>query len=271
MVFYLILLNMYHRSQSGLEYIARSSPTYSTPQTFYSIAANPSSSYNDGMFIPSRDLPFTYSVTPTAKSLPYSLHQENYTFHKPQAEYHFVPDHFLKPGKEGVFVGKAEEVREFVEEAFEKVCHQEFPTNIKMSILNQEEFRKIAPSPGTIGLSLNRGQQGLLSEIFILNDTLGRVMLTIGHELGHVLTKTLSNSHDEEAKAYAFSLLWMRVIQEYDIAHLGDAIITEHPAENGLHNISFAFVHQLLEQGKEAADIYDELISRSLSFVSIPE
>src|SRR3989338_2086919 len=227
---------MYHRSQyNGLEYITRSTPIYNSLPAFYSLASQTSSSYNDGMFIPSRDAIFSYSSIEKERALLYSR-QQDYHLLAIQPEYHFVPDHFLKPGKEGIFVGKAEEVREFVEEAFEKIFQQQFPRNIKMSVLNQEEFRKIAPSPNTIGLSLNRGQHGLLSEIFILNDSLGRVMLTIGHELGHVLTKTLSNPHEEEAKAYAFSLLWMKVIQEHDIADLGEAIITERPAENGLQD-----------------------------------
>ncbi|MDP3698397.1 MAG: hypothetical protein Q8R47_02320 [Nanoarchaeota archaeon] len=258
---------MYHGSQySGLEYITRSTSNYtSSPQAFYSISAPPAS-YNDGMFIPSRDAIFSYSSIEKEKLSSYPINKENYNFISIQPEYYFVPDTFLKPGKEGAFVGKAEEVREFVEEAFEKICHQEFPANIKMSILNQEEFSKIAPSSGTIGLSLNRGQQGLLSEIFILNDTLGRVMLTIGHELGHVLTKTLPNQHDEEAKAYAFSLLWMKIIQEHNIADLGEAIITEHPAENGLHNLAFSFIHQLLSQGKEIEEIYAEIIAEAASF-----
>lgn len=252
--------------QSGLEYITKSTPSYVSPsQPFYSIAAAPT--YTDGMFIPSRDTVFSYSSI-AERALSYSTNQEKYNLLTIQPEYHFIPDNFLKPGKEGIFVGQAEEVREFVEDAFEKIFHQSFPSNIKMSILDREDFRKIAPSANTIGLSLNRGQQGLLSEIFILNDNLGRVMLTIGHELGHVMTKTLSNPHDEEAKAYAFSLLWMKVIQENDIAALGDAIITEQPAENGLHNVSFTFVHHLLAQGKDAAEIYQEIIAQQLTIFS---
>jgi hypothetical protein len=221
------------------------------------------------MFIPSCDASFQYSSLGRINSAPYAASKEHYSLFSMKEEYHFIPDTFLKPGKEGIFVGETDEVREFVEEAFEKIFHQEFPANIKMSILNQEEFRRIAPSPGTIGLSLNRGQQGLLSEIFILNDSLGRVMLTIGHELGHVLTKTLPNPHDEEAKAYAFSLVWMKAIKEHDIANLAEAIITERPAENGLHNVSFSFVHDLLSQGKEAAEIYDNLVKEDLSLAQI--
>ena len=262
------------RHQGGLEYIARSVSNYvssnsslnSSPQPFYSLAANSFLSYNDGMFITSRDslASFAYSKE-NEKLIPYSKNQSSYNFLNIQPEYHFVPDNFLKPGKEGIFVGKAEEVREFVEENFEKIFAQPFPGNIKMSILNQEEFRKIAPSHNTIGLSLNRGNEGLLSEIFILNDSLARVMLTIGHELGHVLSKTLPNPHDEEAKAYAFSLLWMKIIQEHNIANLSESFVTEHPAENGLHNVSFAFVHQLISQGKEAEEVYQQLIAEELS------
>lgn len=280
---------MYRTSHQGLEYITQSTPIYnsfshspadslgnsfvnSLSESFYSITATSTTStfsYNDGMFIPSRDVLFQYSIE-KEKLLPYSLQQENYIFNTPKPEYHFVPENFLKPGKEGIFVGKAEEVKEFVEETFEKIFQLSFPNAIKMSILNKEEFRKIAPSSNTIGLSLNRSQQGLLSEIFVLNDTLGRVMLTIGHELGHVLTKTLPNPHDEEAKAYAFSLLWMKVIQENNIANLGEAIITEQPARNGLHNISFAFVHNLIIQGKKPEEIYELLLARELTLLPVP-
>ena len=266
---------MYQMSQyGGLESLAQNykpvSRNYASPApVFYSIAAT--ASYHDGMFIPSRDqlfqstVPFQYSEHNNSKLIPYSLVSQNYNFITPKAEYHFSPDLFLRPGKEGIFVGQAEEVRQFVEEAFTEIFQQPFPNNVKISILNRQEFNKITPSPNTVGLSINRGVQGLLSEIFILNDNLGRVMLTIGHELGHVLTQTLANPHDEEAKAYAFSLLWIKKIQEQNIANLGDALITECPADNGLHNVSFHFVHSLMLQGKEAVEIYRELISLSLS------
>lgn len=180
-------------------------------------------------------------------------------------EYHFHPEEFLKPGKEGKFIGQAEEIKEYIVDAFEKIFHTKFPNNIFISVCNEKEFRKIAPHPGTIGLSVNRGKEGLISEIFILNDSLARVMLTIGHELGHVLTETLDNPHDEEAKAYAFSLLWMNAIKEHDIAGLSDAIVTERPAENGLHNVAFRWVEKLLKTGKRAAEVYTQLIRKSLS------
>ena len=108
----------------------------------------------------------------------------------------------------------------------------------------------------------------MLSEIFVKNDFLGRVLLTFGHELGHVLTQTLNHAQDEEAKAYAFSLAWMRLIKEHNIAGLKEAIVTERPAENGLHNVAFNFVEDLQKRGKGWWEIYQELVGRTVSVAS---
>ncbi len=180
-------------------------------------------------------------------------------------EYHFNPEEFLKPGKGGKFVGQAEEVRVFVEEAFEKMFNCPFPEDIKISVCDEKEFRTLAPHPGTIGLSINRRTQGLLSEIFVLHGSLAQVLLTIGHELGHVFTQTLDHAPNEEAKAYAFSMAWMEVIKEYDVAHLRNAFFSEMPAQNGLHDVAFAFVSRLLRQGQKAWTVWEGLVKGEVS------
>ena len=243
------------RNYSKLEFITRSadiaysasSPTFQEYSTF-SFSSLPIFEYN-------------FEITNKV----YNHNNPAYKLFTPIPEYHFSPDNFLKPGKEGIFVGKAGEIREYIEETFEKMFEKPFPSDIKISICNQKEFRKIAPSPGVIGLSLNRRKFGLLSEIFVLNDSLGRVMLTLGHELGHVLTETLDDSHDEEAKAYAFSLAWMKKVKEHNIAGLQEAILLENPAENGLHNIAFHFVQKLLQQGKDAWEVYLSFVRKMVS------
>lgn len=236
-------------------------------QIFYSVSEAIPPSYNIASFVSSNlvssnrfsgldVLPQTYS------------HQENkYSLFTIKPEYHFIPNNFLKPEKNSMFIGKAEEIRADVEEAFEKIFNRSFPDDVKISILDQKKFNKLTFSHQAIGLSINRSEQGLLSEIFVLNGSLGKVMLTIGHELGHVLTPTLDNAHDEEAKAYAFSLIWMKVIKEYNLANLADTIITETPAFNGLHNISFKFVQDLIFQGRKEAEIYNELITKEISLL----
>ncbi len=247
---------------SQLEYITNSTPNMyqqqnSLENTFYSAVSN---SINDDMFIPTMSYKKEESQTIQA----YNRIRE-YLLPETNVSYGFQPDSFLRPSKNQKFVGEAEEVKDFVEEAFEKIFNEKFPNDIKVSILNKEEFNKISSSNGAIGLSINRRKYGLLSEIFILNDSLGRVLLTIGHELGHVLTETLDNPHDEEAKAYAFSLEWMRIIKENNIANLAESIITENPAKNGLHNIAFEFVMKMINCGKEIWNIYLELINREIN------
>ena len=243
---------------SPLETIAHSAVHYSisapVSADFYNVSPNSFVTTNNFLndYISSTNNSFqSYSDT----------FQKDYISFTPQAEYHFQPDNFLKPGREGSFVGEAAQIKEHIEETFEKMFNQKFPNYVKISILNEKKFRKLAPSPGTIGLSINRSQQGLLSEIFVKNDSLGRVMLTLGHELGHVLTPTLANSVNEEAKAYAFSLLWMRIVKENNIANLGDAIVLENPARNGLHDLAFSFVMGCMDRKEDLQEVYRDLIN----------
>lgn len=212
------------------------------------------------------------SSSTTAGLQPYASPKEDPLFseHAIQREYHFHPEHFLQPGKEGKFIGKAEEIRPYVEEAFRQMGNEPFPADIILSVLDEKAFRKIAPHPGTVGLSINRKPYGLLSEIFVLNGSLGRVLLTIGHELGHALSLPLEKPHDEEAKAYAFSLAWMNVVKEHNIAGLRRALVLEHPAENGLHNVAFAFVQQQLQQDHNPQEIHSALIRGELSVEAVP-
>lgn len=248
--------------------------TYHAPlQTFYSAADNsvaytPTESYSACCIsspLPSSDFRDLLGNFTHAYSHQEATKESWYNLFTIQPEYHFIPDDFLKPGQNSIFVGKAEEIKEYVEEAFEHIFNRPLPSDIKISILAHDTFRALAPAANTIGISINRSRQGLLSEIFILNDSLGRVMLTVGHELGHVLSPTLPNAHDEEAKAYAFSLLWMKIIKEKNIANLSAAIITERPAENGLHNVSFQFVQNLIREGGEEEEIYLQLAREKIS------
>jgi len=245
---------------SPLEYITRTASVQ--PETVYhaEVASLPQKFYASPRpsFSSVANTSYSTAIDTMAK---YTQSSTTYSLNNTHREYNFIPDNFLKPGKEGQFVGKADEIKEHIEQAFELMFHSAFPSDIKISVLNSEEFRKLAPHGNTVGLSINRRPLGLLSEIFVLNGPLARVMLTIGHEIGHVLTKTLDDKHEEEAKAYAFSLAWMKSIQENDIAGLGDSFVQERPAENGLHDVAFAFVEKTIRWGKSAWDVYQELIS----------
>jgi hypothetical protein len=247
---------MYQTSQySGLESIASS---YS-PQPFYSAASMPQQTYTiTPSFTPST---LTTHTQTSYNPLPsYTIPQATYQLITPHKEYHFQPDNFLKPRKNAIFVNQANQIKPFVEETFEKMFNQPFPNDVAISILNEKEFRKVAPHPSTVGVSFNRKQHGLISEIFVLNDTLGRVMLTLGHELGHVLTETLEDPTLEEAKAYSFSFYWMEIIKKHNVANLGNSVILENPALNGLHDKAFELVLKEKKDNKSYYQIYINLL-----------
>jgi len=258
---------MYFSQGSRLEYLVSSPVKYSIDNSPLESSAHLSfqPSYQVALHTPSPALygSSIYTITSRFNPQGYDSAKEYTRFQKSHTEYHFIPDNFIRLGKEGVFIGDAEEIKPFIEEAFQRMFNLPFPNHINLSVLPETEFRKIAPHPGIIGLSLNRTRDRGISEIFVLRDALARVMLTIGHELGHVLTETLPDQHDEEAKAYAFSLAWMKTVKEYNIANLADALVLENPAHNGLHNVAFTFVQEILDAGREAWQLYLDLIQRN--------
>jgi hypothetical protein len=83
-------------------------------------------------------------------------------------------------------------------------------------------------------------------------------MLTIGHEIGHVMSYTLQNERDEEAKAFAFSMAWMHAIRKNNIAGIANCV-NPNPAKNGVHDIAFEFVIEQAEKDKKAMQIFEEL------------
>ena len=91
-------------------------------------------------------------------------------------------------------------------------------------------------------------------------------MVTIGHEIGHVVAPTLRNKHDEEAKAFAFEFAWVKAIRENNIGALADCLRETIPADNGLHNVAFGFVLDFMKKGKDALELHLDLVRGYYSF-----
>jgi hypothetical protein len=185
--------------------------------------------------------------------------------------YSHVTDDFLNPNRpKSVFVGDANEIKEFVEEAFLAVTGRELPNDIIMHVIDEEQMKKAHSifgsswNKGIQGFAINRKDRGLISEIFVKKGELDSIMLTIGHEIGHVLTKKLNNARDEEAKAFAFSLSWMKAIKENNIANLATSISLSRPAMNGIHNVALDFVLKQRAKGIDSLSIYKDLIGGKL-------
>jgi len=185
-----------------------------------------------------------------------------------QHEYAFMPDAFLRPGRAAQpFVGDAAAVKQDVKEAFFATTEKRFPTDIRVAILNNQSFNRQVAHPGVVGFSLNRKEFGMVSDVVVRAGPKDHVMLTIGHEIGHVLSRTLCNKHCEEAKAFAFSRAWMKKIRDRNIAGLHGSIILDNPAHNGLHDVASAFVWRKVAQGHDALQLYWDLVVGRVPYV----
>lgn len=175
----------------------------------------------------------------------------------------FIASNFLTSNSTARFVGSAAEIQDDIKQAFKTTTGEDLPDDIQITVLDNAEFTKVhlehagASSDGVQGFSLNSNGQGT-NQVFVRANPLDRLMLTIGHEIGHVLTPTLQDQHDEEAKAFAFSLAWMNAIKEDNIAGIGSNVLPE-PAENGLHDKAFSFVQWLVDSGTRAWDAFLQL------------
>lgn len=164
---------------------------------------------------------------------------------KPVKSYYFLPQIFLNPIRPNVqFINTLEQIQHHIEETFELMLKRKLPQDILIRVCSDEELKELHSafgpwSEGIRGFALNeKGQK----KIFVKSNNLDVLMLTIGHEIGHVYTDFLGNRHDEEAKAFSFAAEWAKAIKENNIGNLAESIKSKfefNPARNGLHDISF--------------------------------
>ena len=202
------------------------------------------------------------------KSIIYSENQ--YSTRKTTTTYYFTPKIFLKPARPLTqFINTTEQVQNLIEETFSLMFNRKLPQNISINVCNKEELRQIHSnfgswSDGIQGFAVN----GKLKQIFVKNNHLDALMLTIGHEIGHVYTNCLSNNHDEEAKAFSFSIEWAKTIKKNNIGNLSENIKDDldfNPARNGLHDLAFFFVKKLMNNGLKPMEVHWDLVKGYVS------
>ena len=112
---------MYQMSQSHCSSCAGRGISYSPLESVISgssVSYESRTSFGNGYnFTPpgSYQVSFThvtsFSYSSSSSPLSYKAGTLNYSVFQSQQNYDFLPDDFLKPGKLGMFVGKAEEIR----------------------------------------------------------------------------------------------------------------------------------------------------------------
>ena len=177
------------------------------------------------------------------------------------------PNIFLSPFRNlSQFVGSAEEVKPFVEQAFEKLTGKTFPSDVIVNVLEYDDLKSVHSrfgkwSPGIQGFAINRKDENMPSEIFVKAGSLDIMMCVLGHEIGHVYARRVADIHDEEAKAMAFNIAWNEVIRENNIAGLANSLNPGLPAANGLHDMSYRFVIDQLESGTSAMSLFWKILA----------
>lgn len=217
--------------------------------------------------------PVTDHQLPTTHHQIYNATNGAYAFN-PSADYSAPrpihtpsPEPFLKPNRPASpFVGSIGDIAHYIQQAFEAVTGSTLPNDVLMEIVTREELKQRhekvggAWSPGIQGFSVNKQGFGN-SSIVVKENELDKLMITLGHEIGHIMTFTLNNQHDEEAKAFAFEMAWIDALVEHNIANLAVSINPNPmPAMNGLHDVAFMFVQkQMKQKSKKPLDIFGEL------------
>ncbi len=182
---------------------------------------------------------------------------------------YFSPNIFLDEDRPLTqFINDAAQINGYIIETFKITTGKDLPKNILINICSESDMMRLHNyyggiwSPNIEGFAIHHPKH---PKVFIKQGSLDKVMVTVGHELGHVLSEQLHNSKDEEAKAFAFSIAWIRSIKEHNIANLENSIKINAPAKNGLHNIALNFVQKLLKSGKNALELFHELANGLVS------
>ena len=203
----------------------------------------------------------------TVSNLGYS--EQKYSTHYYEA-HSFAPEIFLKLSRpKTTFIDDENQIRNAIEETFELMMKEKLHDKLSINILPLDDFKILhsafgAWSNGILGFSINGNEK----KVFVRENHLDALMIVIGHEIGHVLSETLPNKHDEEAKAFAFSIEWAKTIKEHNIANLGLNIkdsLDFNPARNGLHDVAFGFVDFMVKKGRKAIELHDDLARKYVS------
>ncbi|MBW3002443.1 hypothetical protein KY338_04775 [Candidatus Woesearchaeota archaeon] len=210
------------------------------------------------------------NVKPMKTSANYMSGKDKIQLYLSNKNKYVSPEVFLSPTRPTTpVIENTAEVMQYIREAFERVTGETFPEDsLKIHVLDDKAFEKAHGGgrygPGIQGFALNRQGKGI-NEVFVRKNHLDRMMLTIGHEIGHVMSPTLPDDRDEEAKAFAFSIAWMDAIKEHNIAGIGNAVLP-NPARNGLHDVAYEYLLELIQKGKQdALKLFKEIASGAVS------
>lgn len=170
---------------------------------------------------------------------------------------------FLRPFRPACqFIDEARGIMDSVVSAFLECTGYEFPDDVVIRVCSPDEMtsRYEGWHPGVLGFAFNRLGFGI-SEIFLLKNQFDSLLVTAGHEIGHVLSFPAPSRVSEEAKAFAFEAAWLKALVEKDIGGLRGSINLGvfSPAINGVHDVAFGIVKSQILSGRSPLELYADL------------
>ncbi|MBW2994821.1 hypothetical protein KY312_00565 [Candidatus Woesearchaeota archaeon] len=250
----------------------RASSSYSTSSSGYSGGFSPYSvlenkvhygKSSNKMYASNKPAPVVVEQKPTIiydKSGGYSNKVSNKvdSYYKNNNQNQFQAEMFLSANRKNVkFVKASGEIQKLVEQTFQLLTKKPLP-NFNIRVCTPKEMRKAHPNWHE---SIRGFAQPGTQSIFVLEAPLDELMVTIGHEIGHLLARSAENEQDEEAKAFAFCIAWIRTIKEHNIGGLGDNLVIPTPAKNGLHDKAWEFIQGLIKAGENPIGLFYQLSS----------
>ncbi|MFH2021434.1 MAG: hypothetical protein ABIJ34_08540 [archaeon] len=178
------------------------------------------------------------------------------------------PEIFLLPGRpETEFIENiSPRIKKTIGMIFKLTMEQEFPEDILISVLDEilleKEHSKHSRtwSNSIQGFAINRKHLSDFSSVFVRQNPLDMLLLTIGHEIGHCMSVSCDDPVQEEAKAFAFEIAWMNTIHKFNILNLRDCLDMDalRPEKNGLHDVALDHVRKMLFD-KTPIEIFKEI------------
>ena len=206
-----------------------------------------------------------YEVKPRANYITKVPETYNTNPQTPQPTTQHIVTPFLQSHlRSSIFINTPAQVQDLVAEIFEGILNRPMH-NVIIQISTVAELQKIHPNYTTniLGFALN-GNGTQPHRIFIKADYLDSIMLTIGHEIGHILTPTLERTLNEEAKAFAFECAWFAYIKQYNVGNLAQHLALHLPAANGVHDVALKFVLNQIRNGKDAIEVFEQIAKKEL-------
>jgi hypothetical protein len=172
-----------------------------------------------------------------------------------------------------VFLGASSDVILQINQILKLLTGSGLPYNIRIEFCNAEKMSEAYKKwSKQVWTPIVRGfcVPGHNKLIYVLHDSLLNMMLTLGHEIGHILTAPRQNRITEEAKAYSFEIMWLSRMKDNNILELGHIIDLSRlgtPAANGIHDVAFRWVNSFLMDGKTAFEIYKDITDGEIVIV----